>query len=61
MIAPVENTMISSAGNLVSRMHTTIAKNTTRHVQLYIISKVYTLKCPALEFVTGTLRTMPVA
>ena len=44
--------------NLVGRIHTTIAQNTARHVQLYVRANIPLLERPAIFFVTGRCFTM---
>ena len=61
MISPVEDTMFAFVGELVRCIYATIAKDTTRHVQLDIITQVVRSKCAAFEFVTGTLFAMLIA
>ena len=61
MIATVQNTMLPLTGNLVGRVHATVAKNATRHVQLDVRTEIDALKSSSFEFVTGGFRAMLVA
>src|SRR5579863_8405677 len=53
MVAPVQNTVDAVVSDLVGSENTTVAKDATRHVQLYFIADIYFRKCTAVKLITG--------
>src|SRR5574343_493756 len=61
MIPAIEHTMYPLIGYLISRKHTTVAKNTAGHVELDILTQIVFLKRTTFEFVAGSFAAVFIA
>jgi hypothetical protein len=61
MIAAIQYTMHAFIRNLVGHIHAAEAKNATRHVQLYIGTKIMFFECASLKFVACAFLAMIIA